>query len=419
MAIGTALYSPANWADMDAIHALFAELRQSDPVHFVEDEAYGRYWHITKHADIFEIEKRSDVFANAPRVMVMPLQVLAMMEQAQAEGLHTIRTLSVMDAPEHMKMRLLTQSWFMPKNLQKLQGSIDASASFALETLAKRGGECDFARDIALEYPLRVIMAVMGVGEEHYSMMLRLTQELLGSSDPDLKREGLDPGDMKAIHTEYIAFFQKLTEEKRANPANDLTSLIANAEVDGKPLGFNEQLGYYVIAATAGHDTTSFTLTEAVHQLARNPQLLEQLKADPAAMAEKVADEAIRYAAAVRHFCRTAKVDFQLRGKTIKAGDPIILWYPSGSRDEEIFSDPNRFDPHRDVSARHASFGHGAHICLGMHLARKELTSFLKHFAERVEVLELTGSARYTEAHFLGGIKSLPIKARLKHECVA
>ena len=411
---GAALYSPDTWADMDSVHALFADLRRNDPVHFVEDALFGPYWHITKHADIFEIEKRSDVFSNAPRVMVMPLQVLAAMAQAQADGLATIRTLSVMDAPEHMRMRLLTQSWFMPKNLQKLQGSIDNSAAMALDLLEARGGECDFARDIALEYPLRVIMTVMGVGQEHYAMMLRLTQELLGSSDPDMQREGTDPGDMRAVQEEYIAFFRRLTEEKRVNPGNDLASLIASAEVDGKPLGFDEQLGYYVIAATAGHDTTSFTLTEAVHQLARNPQLFERLKADPEGMAEKIADEAIRYTSAVRHFCRTAKTDFELRGKINRAGDPVILWYPSGSRDEDVFADPQGFNPDRDTSIRHASFGHGAHICLGMHLARRELASFLRHLAERMDRLEVAGPARYTHTHFIGGIKNLPIRAKMK-----
>ena len=124
-------------------------------------------------------------------------------------------------------------------------------------------------------------------------------------------------------------------------------------------------------------------------------------------------EEAIRFASPVRHFVRTAKVDFELRGQTIRAGQSAILWYPSGSRDESVFEFPDTFSIDREKTARHAAFGHGTHMCLGMHLARQENISFLKTFAPHIEEISLSGPPRHIQANFVGGIKSLPIRATL------
>ena len=408
------LYDPVAWTDIDDIHTTFARLRSEDPVHLCQTDNFVDMWHITKHADIFEIEKRTDVFLNEPRIVVMPLDRENAVREQNGGSLVSIKSLVAMDAPEHQKMRVLTQAWFMPKNLQNVQDSIDSSIERAFDVLHKKNGECDFAKDVGVEYPLRVIMSVLGVSEEHYPKMLMLTQELFGPDDPDFQRpDRQDTQTNQETVNEFAAFFSKLTEEKKAHPTDDIASIIANAEVDGEPLGFFEQLGYYVIVATAGHDTTSYTLNEAIHQIAKDPNLLERLKSDPETMADKITEEAIRYASSVRHFVRTANSDFTLRGRTIRAGDSVVLWYPSGSRDEDIFPEPNTFNPDRDQSTRHTAFGHAAHMCLGMHLARQEISSFLKQFAQKVESIELAGTPKYTQAQFVSGIKSLPVKMTL------
>ncbi len=410
------LYDPVAWADIDNIHATFEKLRAEDPVHLCKADNFVDIWHITKHADIFEIEKRTDVFLNAPRIVVQPLDREQLVRDQNGGSLIAVKSLVAMDAPEHPKMRVLTQAWFMPQNLKNVQASIDNSVDRAFEGLSTANGVCDFAKDVGVEYPLRVIMSVLGVAEEHYPKMLKLTQELFGPDDPDFQRaDRADTETNQETVNEFAAFFATLTEEKKANPTDDIASIIANAEIDGEPMGFFEQVGYYMIVATAGHDTTSYTLNEAIHQLALNPELLARLKADPGTMADKITEEAIRYASSVRHFVRTAKEDFELRGKTIKAGDTVVLWYPSGSRDEDVFPDPNTFNPDRDQSTRHAAFGHAAHMCLGMHLARQEISTFLKSLAKKVEKLELAGSPQYTQAQFVSGIKSLPIRATLSN----
>ncbi len=414
------LYDPAFWAEPDRAHALFASLRASDPVHFCQDDEYPDLWHITKHEHIFEIERKTDIFLNEPRLIISKSAREDAIRGLTGGSLNLIRSLVSMDAPEHPKMRLLTQAWFMPKNLARLESSIAGSADRALERLRDLKGECDFARDIALEYPLRVIMTVLGVPSEDFPRMLRLTQELFGPDDPDTKRTDVDvsvdpAAALKKTFSELSDYFDGITADRRREPKDDVASIIANAEIDGDPISNSQALGYYIIIATAGHDTTSYSLTQAVSELAKSPELFDRLKADPLDMAPRIVEEAIRIASPVRHFVRTAKEDYVLNGKTIKAGQSVILWYPSGSRDSEVFDAPDTFDVDRDRSVRHAAFGHGAHMCLGMHLARQENTQFLMRLADQVNAIELTGDPKYIQANFVGGIKSLPIKATLSN----
>ena len=408
------LYEPRSWANNDEIHALFSSMRQEDPVHFCQTETHPNLWHVTKHADIFDVERRTTDFLNEPRLIILSSEQEAGVREQTGGSLNRIRSLVTYDAPEHMKLRLLTQSWFMPKNLGKLTAKIDASVARGLAEIEVRNGVCNFASDVATEFPLRVIMDVLGVPEKDYGMLLRLTQELFGPEDPDTRREpdegmSADAAQDQAIG-EMFAYFSELTKSKMANPEDDVASIIANAVIDGEPLDDMGKLGYYIIVATAGHDTTSYSLSEAVHQLARDPALFARLKSDPETVAPLVTEEAIRYASSVRHFIRTAAHDTTLGGKTIKAGESVILWYPSGSRDEDVFDVPHSFNIDRDRSTRHAAFGQGAHMCLGMHLARQEISAFLKALAARINSIELTEEPRYMQANFVGGIKALPVK---------
>lgn len=412
------LYQPTFWKNPEDAHALFARMRAEAPVLHCEADGYPAFWHITKYEDIFEIEKRTDIFLSAPRTIVQTTANEDHIRKMSGGTLAPVRTLVNMDKPEHPKMRMLTQAWFMPKNLVKLNDGINQSIDLALAGLREKDGQCDFAKDVAIEFPLRVIMQVLGVPPEDYPMMLRLTQETFGPEDPDTKTES-DKGELAQAEAllstvqEFSAYCLALIEERRKNPKDDLSTLLAEAEVDGAPIDPLSLIGYFIIVATAGHDTTSYSLTEAVRRMALAPDLLERLKKDPDTIAPKIVEEAIRIASPVRHFIRTATEDYELRGQTIKTGDAVILWYPSGSRDEDIFERPNEFDIDRDTSVRHAAFGHGAHLCLGMHLARQENIAFLKRFAQEVSDLKVVGDPQYTQAQFVSGIKSMPVSATL------
>lgn len=412
------LYKPAFWSNPDQVHALFSKMRSDAPVQHCEANGYPDFWHVTKHADIFEIEKRTDIFLSAPRTIVQTQANEDHIRKMTGGTLAPVRTLVNMDNPEHQKMRLLTQAWFMPKNLAKLNDGINQSIETAIAGLRDRDGHCDFAKDVAIEFPLRVIMDVLGVPTADYPMMLRLTQETFGPEDPDTKSEAGDNDLAQAealLSTvqEFSAYCLALVEERRKNPRDDISTLLANAEVDGAPIDPLALIGYFIIIATAGHDTTSYSLTEAVRQMALSPNILQELKDDPDTVAPKIVEEAIRIASPVRHFIRTATEDYELRGQQIKAGDSVILWYSSGSRDEELFDRPHEFDINRAGSVRHAAFGHGAHLCLGMHLARQENIAFLKRFAREVSSVKLLGDPKYTQASFVSGIKSMPVQITL------
>ena len=409
--IDNALVSAEAWGDEKGIHEQLTWLRQNDPLRYVEAEGYDPFWNVTKYDDIKTIEGNKKVFINDPRPTLALAGQDLMIQQATGRK-HLVRSLVQMDDPDHLKYRMLTQGWFMGANLRKLQQRVNELATMYVDRMADMGGECDFVKDVAIWYPLRVIMEILGVPEKDEAFMLKLTQELFGPADPDNARS-FDPQDFFNVVFDFEAYFSELTKARRANPTDDVASLIANAEIDGEPIPDVDANGYYIIVATAGHDTTSASTAGGVLALLENPEQMAMLRADPEALLPTTIDEAIRWVSPVRHFMRTATEDFELRGKTIRAGESAILWYPSANRDEEVFDNPFEFRVNRK-DAKQLAFGFGAHVCLGQHLARMEITALYRELLSRVEHIELAGEPRYTQSNFVGGLKSLPIRYRMK-----
>jgi cytochrome P450 len=206
-------------------------------------------------------------------------------------------------------------------------------------------------------------------------------------------------------------YFGAITEDRKKNPRDDLSTIIANGQIDGQPLDPMQQLSYYVIVATAGHDTTSSTVAGGLRQLIQNPEQMARLKGDLSLLPNAV-EEMVRWVTPVKHFMRTAMEDYKLRGKQIKAGDGLCLFYWSGNRDEEVFDKPFEFRVDRQVQ-KQVAFGHGAHLCLGMHLARMEMRILFAELLPRLQQIELTGEPRNTRANFVSGLKTLPIRYKM------
>lgn len=410
-AIDDALVNPAFWAQEARVHEQLAWLREHDPVRLLEPNGYDPFWSITRYEDVRAIELNKAVFINDPRPTLAPKLVTAVVEQMSGRK-HLVRSLVQMDDPDHMEYRRLTQAWFMGSNLRKLQQRVDELAVSYVDRLAEMGGECDFVKDLAIWFPLRVIMSIFGVPEEDEPLMMKLTQELFGSSDPEVSRS-FELTDIVNVVEDFERYFANLTALRRANPTDDVASVIANARINGKPIPDLETNGYYMIIATAGHDTTSSTTAGGLLALLQNPEQMALLRADPQRLLPTAVDEMIRWVSPVRHFMRTATEDYELRGKTIKKGDSAILWYPSANRDEAVFSKPSEFRVDRS-DAKQIAFGYGAHVCLGQHLARMEITALYRALFERVESIELAGAPRYTQSTFVGGLKSLPIRYKLR-----
>ena len=409
-ALDSYLVDPASWADEHAIHEQFAWLRANDPLRKLAPEGYTPFWNATRYHDIKEIESRKEIFINDPRPILgadMAQQIVEMMTGRK----HLVRSLVQMDDPDHMKYRRLTQGWFLGSNLRKLQARVDELAKMYVDKLADQGGECDFVKDVAIWYPLRVIMEILGVPEEDEALMLKLTQELFGSSDPDNARS-FEPQDFLQVVHDFEDYFKTLTESRRKNPSDDVASVIANGEIDGEPLPELETNGYYMIVATAGHDTTSASTDGGLLALLENPGEMAKLRANPDLMPTAI-DEMIRWVSPVRQFMRTATEDYQLGDTTIAEGESVVLWYPSGNRDETVFDAPFEFRVDRR-DEKQIAFGFGAHVCLGQHLARMEISSLYRELLSRVESIELAGEPQYTQSIFVGGLKSLPIRFRMK-----
>ncbi|QGZ95900.1 cytochrome P450 [Terricaulis silvestris] len=392
-------------------------LRANNPLGVAEVEGFDPFWVVTKHADILEISRNNALYPSAVRGTTLTSQSGEARARAITGTPHLVRSLVQMDEPDHMKYRLLTQAWFMPANVKKREDDIRALARQAVDHFAALPGECDFVKDVALHYPLRVVMNILGVPEADFGRMLRLTQELFGASDPDTERFKAALSDEQfaqlliGVVQDFTDYFETITADRRANPRDDLATLLANAEIDGAPLPPFERTGYYTIIATAGHDTTSSTAAAAMWALATVPGLLDRVRAD-LSLVPALVEESIRWATPVKTFMRSASADTELRGRQIKENDWLMLCYASGNRDEEVFPNPDTFDIDRKPN-RQLAFGNGAHLCLGQHLARLEMRILYEELIPKLKSVSLAGEPRLSESFFVSGLKSLPIAFEL------
>lgn len=393
------------------IHDAYKWLRANEPFALIEAEGYDPFYVVTRHADIQEIARQNDLFTNGPQSILFTRTDIEWQKQ-QAGGM-TVKSLIQMDGDEHKAYRGLTSTWFLPGNIKKLENQIRTLARKAVDRMAEAGGRCDFVNEIALHYPLLVIMEILGLPESDEPMMLELTQGLFGAADPDEVQDSGPPQerDRRALFA-MMAYFNQLTEDRRAKPTEDLTSVIANALIDGEPLNPLATMGYYIIVATAGHDTTSSSTGGAMWALAQRPDQLALVKSNPALIGPMI-DEAIRWTSPVKHFMRTATADTEINGHKIAKGDWLMLCYASANRDETVFEDPDSFRVDRKPN-RHIAFGYGGHVCLGQHLAKMEMRILFEELLPRLESVEIDGDPAMSAATFVNGPLRLPIRYTMK-----
>ena len=278
--------------------------------------------------------------------------------------------------------------------------------------MAERGPELDFVAEIAVNYPLYVILSLLGLPESDFPRMLKLTQEMFGMEDDELQRSQDQQAVLETL-MDFFNYFAALTASRREHPTEDLASAIANARINGEPLSDMDTLSYYVIVASAGHDTTSAALAGGLEALLAHPDQLARLQADPERLMGTAVEEMIRWTTPVKEFMRTAQADTEVRGVPIAKGESVLLSYVSANRDEDVFEDPFKFDVGRDPN-KHLSFGYGVHYCLGASLARLELNSFFTELIPRIRSIELAGTPQWMATTFVGGLKHLPIRCSLK-----
>ncbi|WP_235015194.1 cytochrome P450 [Oceanicoccus sp. KOV_DT_Chl] len=400
------LLDPAIMGNEETMYSLLNHLREHDPVTYVEHPNYEPFWALTRYDDIKFISQNNSRFLNNPRTVLVQKQF----EQTLLEKFGSrngLETLIHMDAPKHKKLRGVTREWFKPGSIGKLSGNLEAIAKQYVDKMEAMGGECDFVKDISLLYPLQTIMSIIGVPPEEESMMLRLTQELFGGADPSLAR-GADSTDALAVIMDFFTYFTALVEDRKQNPQDDLATVLATALVDGEPMEQLDQISYFIITATAGHDTTAATIAGGMKALIENPEQLQKLRDNPK-LCNSAAREMIRYTVPVRHMMRTTTQDEQFQGQTIKAGENICMWYPAANRDSAGISNPDVFDIERD-NKNQLAFGFGSHMCLGQHLAILEVELFFRELLPRLKTIEINGELDWVKAVFVGGLKSMPVR---------
>ena len=396
---------PSAYADEATLHATLTHLRANAPVSWVDVPNYRPFWAITRHSDIVEIERADTLFTNWPR----PVLVTAEGDEIQA-GMG-VRTLIHLDDPQHRVVRAIGADWFRPKAMRALKLRVDQLAKIYVDEMLAAGSECDFVQEVAVNFPLYVILSLLGLPESDFPFMLKLTQELFGSDDDEFKR-GTTTEDQTPVLLDMLQYFNGVTAARREHPTEDLASAIANARIDGEPLSDIDTVSYYLIVATAGHDTTSATISGGLLALIENPDQRNRLRQDLSLM-PVATEEMIRWVTPVKAFMRTAAQDTTVRGVPIGAGESLLLSYVSGNRDEDVFGDPFRFDVAREPN-KHVAFGHGVHFCLGAALARMEVNSFFTELLPRLKTIELNGNPELISTTFVGGLKHLPIRYQVR-----
>jgi cytochrome P450 family 142 subfamily A polypeptide 1 len=371
-------------------HAALHWMRQLEPIYH---DRKNDLWAVTRHADILAISKRSDVFRNG---------------QGYRPDAAPVPHMIAMDRPEHMVRRNLVNHGFTPRRVSAYEGRVREICTGILDAVAERG-ECDFVRDVAAQLPLIVIGDLLGVEPADHERLLRWSDDLmraLGSTDPVLLAAQVKAG------LEYREYCLRVVAERRAKPpAEDLMSVLVHAEIDGARLDDESLFMESLLILIGGDETTRHVISGGMHQLLLHPEQWRSLRRDPGAIPRAV-EEMLRWVSPIQNMMRTAARDAEVGSHRFRAGDRLLLMYPSGNRDEAVFEDPFRFDIARDPNPHVAFGGRGAHHCLGSSLARLELRVMFEELVRRLPDLELASSEPppLRPANFVVGIEHLPVR---------
>jgi cytochrome P450 len=411
---GLELIDPHGYATRGAPHDRWSVLREKSPVHYCEPPKYPPFWAITRHADICSISKNPDVFLNSPGIELFPTDV--QLERDESGGVGGMRMIIDMDPPDHREFRKVASPWFTSRALKRIDAMIKESARDTVDRLAGESGEgegeCDFATQVAATHPLRIISTILGLPREQEETVSRLTNQLLAVEDPEIGGSGGNQqASLEETGMEFSRLFDRIIQDRKAHPRDDLASLYANAMINGKPIGSMETLGYYLITFTAGHDTTKNALTGGMRALIDHPDQLDELRRNPDSI-DLAVEEMLRWASPVAYMMRTAACDTEVSGNKISKGDRLLLFYASANRDEAVFDDPFRFRIDRTPN-RHLAFGFGEHFCLGAHLARRSQHALFAELVSRLDHVEMNGKAEWITSSFVVGMKHLPIRYRI------
>ena len=378
-------------------HHWFRELRREAPVHWHKERGGVGFWNLTKYEDVKFVSRNPQLFSSwlgGTNIGDRPEEALMGMRMIMLN----------MDPPQHVKFRRIVQRGFTPQMTAKQEPYLRALSKRIVDQVAQRG-ECEFVEELAAELPLQVICELMGVPLEDRKLIFELSNKLIGFDDPEFQNT---EEDARAASMQMFGYAMKLAERYRKEPADNLTNTLMNVEIDGEKLSEIEFCSFFLLLLVAGNETTRTVTTNGMRALLAHPKQLELLANDPSLVPTAV-EEFVRFDPAVHYFRRTATQDTEIRGQKIAKGQKVVMWYPSANRDEDVFSDPDRFDVTRQDN-QHLAFGIGEHYCLGANLARLELTVIFQEMLTRLKNPRLAAPPRRLRSNFINGVKEMRIE---------
>ncbi len=394
------IYAPETYLEAPP-HELFAELRRTQPVFWQDIPGQPGYWAVLKHRDVETVARNPNLYSATEGGVVL--------EDLEGDQLEHMRgMLLAMDPPRHNDYRRPMVKRFVPKVMEQLEERIRA---ITRDILDHADGEVDFVQDVTSALPTRVIGELVGLPEEDWERVHHMAELNTHGQDPDYAPDGdgINPGsgsmDMAIYGMQHAARWR--TQESAGAISDDLTTYILTTEFGGKLMTDLDFGVFFVQLVTAGQDTTQTMLASGLHTLLLHPEQLAELRADRSLIPDAV-EEILRYSNPLHYFRRTATADTELSGQQIKAGDKVAMYYTSANRDEDVFTDPQRFDIHRHPNP-HLSFGIAQHYCLGVHLARLEGRIFFEELLDAYPTIELNGPAVRTRSNLNNALKKLPI----------
>jgi cholest-4-en-3-one 26-monooxygenase len=387
-------------------HEMFRRLRLESPVHWHEHPEGRGFWNVMKHADLTAVNRNSTLFSSEMGgIGLLDPQERdpAAQSELRSAGVSMIST----DPPRHTRYRMLISKGFTPRMVQLLEEVMRQRCIVIVDEIIERG-ECDFVVDVAAELPLQTIAEIMGVPIEHRGKIFDWSNRFVGVDDPEYAADVPLP----VVEGQLRDYANALAEERRRDPRDDIVTKLVEAEIDGERLTELEYGSFMSLLAVAGNETTRNTTSWGMHLLATHPDAYALLREhiDDDSFVNTAVDEMLRFASPVLQFRRTATADTEIRGREIKRGDKVVIWFASANRDEDVFDDPFRFDITRTPNPHVAFGGGGVHYCLGASLARTQLRLLFREIVTRIPDMRCVGEVSLLRSNRIGGIKHMPVR---------
>lgn len=373
-------------------HDLFKRLRREAPVYREQNAGGAGFWALTKYKDIVAVSQNHDAFSSAHGVNIE--------DQHPGEELMMLH----MDPPQHTKLRNLVSKGFTPKMVRALEPHVRDIVNSILDNVARQGA-CDFVTEVAAELPLQVIAELIGIPLEGRHQVFEWSNQMIGFDDPEY---GNSPEKGAQAAAKMFGYANELATQRRQARRDDLVSVLIDAEVEGEQLTDMEFNFFFLLLAVAGNETTRNLIAGGMLALIEHPDQFDRLRQDPALLSTAV-EEMLRWVTPVMYFRRTATRDTEVRGRPIRAGDRVTMWYIAANRDEEMFPNGDRFDIGRDPNPHLTFGGGGAHFCLGASLARLEIRLMFEELLRRLPDVQLAGPVARLRSNFISGIKHMPV----------